>query len=353
MKKILYTIATFCMLSSASWFVTSCTVEADPAPSASASPSIAKVTPELGASNTVLTINGQGLGDIVYITFSKGNVRATINSTLNTENNLILRVPVDAIPGTQEIILKNRLGVETKVPFNVLGFATITEVSNYNFSKGSEITLTGKNLDDVTKVTLTGTTTEATIKAKTTTSLTVTMPAIAGSQTTLSITNGAGTTTTTQEFVSLDNAFKIFTDDYAAGFQDASWGAGGAISKTVFKTGTASYYKDYAAGNWHQMGFGWTAIKNDNYKFLSFWIKGGSKDMNLYISTPTSKSGFASFDEPTKIVVPANVWTYFKIPVGKLDLWATGAEFNQIGWRIQGPDGGDERFYLDDVIFVK
>ncbi|MCU0469325.1 MAG: hypothetical protein MUF58_12055 [Arcicella sp.] len=67
--------------------------------------------------------------------------------------------------------------------------------------------------------------------------------------------------------------------------------------------------------------------------------------MELFISSQTSKSGFASFDEPTKIA--------FKIPVAKLDLWATGTAFNQIGWRIKGPDGGDERFYLDDIIFIK
>lgn len=333
--------------------VWSCTVESEAPAAASAAPTIEKAMPALAASNAVITLTGKGLGDIQYITFSKGNVKAAVNSTFNTDNSLIFRVPTEAIPGNQEIILKNSLGIESKVAFNVLGFATIIDVSNYNFSKGSEITLTGKNLDDVTKVILVGTTTEVVIKAKTATTLVLTMPSTTLSQAALAITNGAGTTVTTQEFVSLDNAFKIFTDQYDNGYQDASWGSGGTISKTVFKTGTASVYKDYAAGNWHQFGFGWNATPNNGYKFLSFWIKGGTKEMALYISSQTSKSGFASFDEPTKIVVPANVWTYFKIPVGKLDLWATGTAFNQLGWRIQGPDGGDERFYLDDVIFIK
>lgn len=336
-----------------SWLATSCTVESEPAPSASTSPNIEKITPALAASNAVLTLTGKGLGGIQYITFSKGNVRGVINSTFNTDNTLIFRVPAEAIPGNQDIIFKNSLGVEVKVPFNVLGFATILDVSNYNFTRGSEITLTGKNLDDVSRVVLSGTTTEVSIKSKSATSLVLTMPSTTLAQSTLSITNGAGTTVTTQEFVSLDNAFKIFTDGYDNGFQDASWGAGGTVSKTVFKTGTASVYKDYAAGNWHQLGFGWNPTPNNGYKFLSFWIKGGSKDMELFISSQTSKSGFASFDEPTKIAVPANVWTYFKIPVAKLDLWATGTAFNQIGWRIKGPDGGDERFYLDDIIFIK
>ncbi|MEY4541102.1 MAG: hypothetical protein RLZZ306_2859, partial [Bacteroidota bacterium] len=78
-----------------------------------------------------------------------------------------------------------------------------------------------------------------------------------------------------------------------------------------------------------------------------------TKNMELFISTQRSKSGFANTDEANKIAVPANVWTYFKIPVAKLELWATGTSFNQIGWRIKGPDGGDERFYIDDLIFIK
>lgn len=31
----------------------------------------------------------------------------------------------------------------------------------------------------------------------------------------------------------------------------------------------------------------------------------------------------------------------------------TRAGINQVGWRIQGPDGSDETFYLDDVIFCE
>lgn len=341
------------ILLAAGSIVTSCTVESDAPASASSSPIIEKATPALAASNSLITLTGKGLGEIQYITFSKGNVKGEINSAFNTDNNLLLRVPVTAIPGMQEIILKNSLGVETKIPFNVLGFPTIVDVSNYNFSKDSEITLTGKNLDDVTKVVLTGTTTEATIKSKTATQLVLTMPSTTLSQATLSITNVAGTTATTQEFVSLDNAYKIFTEGYDNGYQDASWGAAGKISTTVSKTGTSSVYKDYAAGNWHQFGFGWNGLPNNGYKFLSFWIKGGSKNMELYISTQRSKGGFANTDEANKIAIPANVWTYFKIPVAKLELWATGTSFNQIGWRIKGPDGGDERFYIDDLIFIK
>lgn len=319
----------------------------------SLTPSAQEVSPPQGASNELLTVTGKDLSNVMTIYFDKENIPAAFNPNFNTGEAILFRVPADAVPGNQNIVFTNKDGTEFTIPFNVLGFANIISVSNYNFKANDEIVLTGKNLDDVTSVVFTGTTTEIEIVSKTPTTLTVKFPATTLSESTLEITNAAGLTRTTQSFVAIDNAFKIFTDNYAAGYQDASWGSGGVISTTEFKSGTASVYKDYAAGNWHQLGFGWTNTPNDNYEYLSFWIKGASANYDLYITTSASASGFASFDANTRITVPAEVWTYFKIPVTTLGLWSTAAEWNQIGWRIQGPDGQDERFYLDDVILIK
>lgn len=318
-------------------------------------PVIGEISPAQGASNTLLTLTGSDLRNVVTVVFANGNIKAEFNPNFNSNDAILFRVPTEAVPGTQDIILTNLNGTQVRVPFNVLGFANITDVSNYNFSEDTEITLTGKNLGDVNSVVFSGTTTEVEILAKTATTLTLKFPATDMYQTTLDITNEAGMARTTQSFVAIDNAFAIFRDDYAAGYQDASWGSGGTISTDEFKSGTASVYKDYAAGNWHQLGFGWTETPNDNYEFLSFWIKGGTAAFDLYISTSASPSGFASFDGFSKITVPANVWTYFKIPVSTLKLWGESGTtpWNQIGWRIQGPDGADQRFYLDDVIFIK
>lgn len=355
MKTNLIKIAT-CLFLLASFSIWSCTQENDPPAAASMNPSIAAISLEKAAANELLSITGTGLGGVQYIKFSKGNVPAGINSTLNTDKALLFRVPEDAIPGKQDIIFTNSAGVEFKMAFQVLGFAVVSQVSNYNFVKGTELTLTGKNLDDVKQVLLTGTTTEATIKSKTATTVTIIMPAAAAatSQTTLDIINESGPITTTQSFVAVDNAYKLFTEGYDNGTQDASWGAGGKISSDVAKSGSKSVYKDYAAGNWHQFGFGWNEIpKSAGYKFVSMWIKGGTKDMSLYISTESSKGGFASTDESTRIDIPANVWTYYKVSIEDLALYSKAPVFKQLGFRIKGPDGGDERFYFDDLILIK
>jgi len=313
-----------------------------------------QVSPAQGASKAVVTLTGAGLKDLRTISFDNGNVNATFNPVFNTDGAIIFRVPNDANPGDQRIVFTNANGYQYSVPFKVLGLPTIISVDNYNFKEGTTLTLTGKNLDDVSLVKFTGSDEVCAIVSKSATSLVITMPATAKYRTFLDITNQAGTVTTLEEFVSLTNNFKFFDDTYQNGEQDAAWGDAGFISTTEFKSGTASYGKNYQRGNWHQMGFGWNNISNDNYKYLSFWMKGGSVNIDMWIwsqQSPGNNDAYNNLNQ--KITVPANVWTYYKIPVSQLNLWANGPAFNQIGWRLKGPDVQDEKLYLDDVMLVK
>jgi len=313
-----------------------------------------QISPGQGASKSVVTLTGSGLEDLLTITFDNGNIDAPFNPVFNTDGAVIFRIPDDANPGDQHIVFTNANGYQYTVPFKVLGLPTITGVDNYNFNDGSTLTLTGKNLDDVLEVKFTGSTEVCAIVSKTATTLVITMPATTKYRTFLDITNQAGTITTLEEFVSLANNFKFFEDAYQNGEQDAAWGDPGFISTAVFKTGTASYGKNYQRGNWHQMGFGWNNITNDNYRFLSFWMKGGSVNIDLWVWSQQSPGGSDPYaNAGQKITVPANVWTYYKIPLSQLNLWANGPAFNQLGWRLQGPDGQDEILYLDDVMLVK
>ncbi len=346
-RMLIITIAGISILSS-------CEKKNDNEPSeASSNPKVDKIDPGKAASNEVLIITGSGIGGVTSIYLQKDSVPVSFNSNFNTATSLVIRVPTDAVPGEQNLLFKNSSGVEFSVPFNVLGFVTVTGVSDYNFSTGTNITITGKNMADISKVTFAGSTTELQVVSKTATSVVVKFPSTELNVSKLDITNEAGVTTTTEEFVNYEKAFKLFAEDYAAGYQDASWGNAGFISSTEFKTGSKSYGKVYAAGNWHQMGFGYTNIEKGSYRYISFYIKGASRNLPLWISTTSSTGGFASFNEDSKIDVPANVWTYFKIPVEKAGLWTTGATFSQIGWRIQGPEVQDETFYLDDVLLIK
>lgn len=320
-------------------------------------PVLGEITPAQGASNQLLTLTGSDLRDIRTIVFETGNVRADFNPNFNTDGAILFRVPVEAVPGSQNIILTNKNGTQLNVPFNVLGFANITDVSNYNFSQGSQIMLTGKNLGDVSQVVFTGTSTEVQIIAKTATTLTLEFPATTMTETALTITNTAGESTTTQLFVSLDNAAKVFfTDDFGPGYSASSWFVAGR-SEEEAKSGVASFSIEFCKGCWSFNGYAnWgTAATNDEYKYLSFWVKGSTTTQNLYIMSDKMEGGWDAWWAYNRIVVPANEWTYFKIPVSSLKLWA-GGDWNQLGWRLNGNDDtepGNKKFYIDDMIFIK
>ncbi len=308
------------------------------------------------SSGQLLTLKGKGVGDIRTIVFDKNNTPAGFYPTLNTESAILFRVPDTVLGGAQNIILTNSAGKSMTVPFKVLAYATVSGVSNYNFTAGSQITLTGNNLDDVSKITFSGSTVPITILSQSKKELTIELPAADINRAKLDIVNNTGTITTTQEFVNIDKAYQIFTDAYGDGWSDNSWGDGAKIYTNVFKTGTASVGKTYAKGNWHLIDFvNWWpgAAKDPAYKFLTVWIKGGSADQTLYLTSDKRPAGFGNSDRSTPLNVPANVWTYFKIPIADANLWATGDTFNQLGFWIAGPEGSDETFYFDDLLLVK
>ncbi|RCR65518.1 IPT/TIG domain-containing protein [Larkinella punicea] len=338
--------------------MTACEEDTDGRPQYTAGTPVAtKLAPDSAAGGTVVTLTGSGLGDMRSIVFEKDNVPAGFQPTLNTDQALIFRVPDEVVGGVQNVIFTNSEGRTVSVPFRVLAYPTVSEVSNYNFTKDSEITITGNNLDDVTSVKLTGTSDAATIVSKEKKKLVVKMPATTVNRATLDITNSTGLFRTTQEMVNKDKAYMIFGDTYGAGFQDGSWGDAGAVSTTEFKSGTASVGKNFQKGNWHLIAFAnWSASAisySADYTYVSGWIKGASADYSLYLTTDASKAGFGGFDDKNKIDVKAGVWTYFKIKLSDVDFWSAGKKLTQVGFRIQGPDAKDETFYFDDLMLIK
>jgi hypothetical protein len=314
------------------------------------------LTPSTASGGTLLTLTGTGLGDIRKIVFDKDSVPAPFYSTLNTESAIVFRVPDTVSGGAQNIVFTNGAGKTLTVPFTGLAFPSVTAVSNYDFEAGTELTLTGNNLETVSKVVLNNSTDQATIVSKSKKQLVIKMPATTVARAALNITNVTGTTLTTQEFVNLSQAFQIFTDDYGAGFENGSWGDAAFIATDEFKTGAKSIAKKYQKGNWHLIGlsnWGTGVAQDPAYKYLTVWIKGASRDYSLYIMSDKITGGYGNYLDANKINVPANVWTYFKVPLSTINLWATGSTFNQLGFRIQGPDAQDETFYFDDVLLVK
>ncbi|WP_128547363.1 IPT/TIG domain-containing protein [Larkinella soli] len=342
--------------------ISSCTKDTDGRPQIEpGNPTVSSILPDSAAGGAVVTIQGSGLGDMRTIVFEKQGVPAGFQPTLNSENALIFRVPEDASGGQQNITFTNSAGQSVSVPFRVLAYPSVTDASNFNFTKGTEITLTGNNFDDVTAVMLSdsvkGIADAATIVSKEKKKLVIKMPDSKLNRGTLVITNSTGRLRTKQEFINIANAYAVFTDAYGTGFQDGSWGDAAAVTTKEARTGTASIGKTYQKGNWHLIGLAnWSASAltySKDYTYVTGWIKGGSADYSLYLTTDAGKAGFGDFVATNKIDVKAGTWTYFKFNLADIDFWLPGKTLKQIGFRIQGPDKQDETFYFDDILLVK
>jgi hypothetical protein len=256
----------------------------------------------------------------------------------------------------------------------LIGFPVTTGASEYNFVGGEHYTIYGSNLKDVSKVVYTGTTTPLTINFTTPDSIGITLPTPDANfiQNSVDITTPVTTATTSFEFVNVNNAVVIFADDYAPGYVDANHWLVFNKTTSVAKRGTASLAALYPS-----QGYAVGGIKNvisqnggfifdPSYQYISFWVKGGTQDNTIYLSSgadwdnvggglqiPLSNS--TSPSQSLAIAVPANKWLYCKIPISTARLWASSPStpFSILGWSITGPSGADQTLYYDDVIFIK
>lgn len=343
-KKI--TLGLFVVLIAVAIGVASCKKDSNGAniSSASDSPKATIIDPGQGSAGNVLTLTGANLGGIQSIVFDNGMVPATFNPNFNTDGAVLFRVPDTANGGPQNIIFTNTLGKSVTVPFKVIALAVVSGVSGSDFVTGTQFTLTGNNLADVTKVVLTGTTDQATIISKSKKQLVISMPATAVFRAKLDITNLSGTSTTTQEFVSITNNFAFFAEDFGV-MQNWSWASASGPSTAFAVTGTKSLFATYTKGNWQALSLHKDdpKIVASNYTYLTFWVRGGTADTQLDVNSENGGS-------TNTITVPAGVWTYYKMPVlGFLN----GVSIERLDFKMHGPDNVDQTVYFDNILLVK
>ncbi|MGZ3763269.1 MAG: hypothetical protein ACXVB0_17200 [Mucilaginibacter sp.] len=320
-----------------------------------------------GNKGNYYVIHGTNLGSVTKVLFN--GVSAYFNPALVSDNTIVVNIPSN-VPTVGQT---NKLTVVTlhgKVDFGFTVLTpppTISSISDYDFIAGSKITLTGQSFATISNVGLTGSSATATIVAKTDTTLVLQMPVATVNRANLIFTYGSGTVTTTQEFVDLDNAYQIFVNNnFQNSWTDASWSGPSGVSTAASHSGTSSLLVTYPAGGWKIEG--WAAWNNPvkfaydpSYKYFTFWVKGGTVDHTLNIEGDKMVNGYGQ-NGNYPIVVPAKVWTYFKIPLGApsstdaklLNLWATGSPAQQLGFFLKGQSGDvDETMYFDEVAFVK
>ena len=315
-------------------------------------------------------LHGSNLGSATTITFN-GTI-AYFNRALSTDNTIIVAVPgltpYFGPKATDSLVVTTLYGT-AHYKFTIIPPPpTPMTYSNYNFSAGSQITLTGVGFGPVTDVKLVDSaqtdSTILTVVNQNDSVITVQFPSTDMIQGFLKFDYTAAgipaTAVTLQSFVDMDNAYVIFDDNFENGWADGSWTvAKPDISTSIFKTGTASFVGVYAAGNWQIEGFNnWypSLPYSADYQYVSFWIKGGVASHVINVETNTSSQEYGQ-NSSNPITVPANVWTYFKLPIsgiGSIDFWTPGSTLKQLGFFLKGQSGDvNETIYFDDVMLIK
>jgi hypothetical protein len=325
-----------------------------------------------GKKQNLYVIKGKNLGSVTQVKFN--GVSAYFNAALVSDNTIVLSIPQDIPTGPDQ---PNKLTVVTlhgSVDFSFTVLTpppTVSKVSDYNFRAGSQITLSGVSFATVTAITIKGTTANATIVSKVDTQLVIKMPATTMNRANLIFTYASGTATSSQEFVDLDNAYTFFYKDaYQNGWSDNSWAYPAGLSTAASHSGTSSIVATYPAGGWQIEGMAnWypSVDYSPDYKYLTFWVKGGTVTHTLVLVGDQMVGGYGQVQNANAyaaqlIVVPAKVWTYYKIPLGArtstnpnlLNFWANGTTSKQLGFFLQGQSGDvNETMYFDEIAFVK
>jgi len=342
MKKIIFNIPVLLVLSVVFAF-SACKKDGDGSPDYKAgSPATAiGIKPDSGSGGTTLTLTGTGLGQMRSIVFDNKNVPAPFQSTLNTEENIIFRVPDTAYGGPQNIIFTNVDGKVLKVPFRVLAYPVVSTIFPTDFIAGSTVTLMGSNLDDVTAVVLNGTSDAATIVSKSRGQLVITMPATTVNRGFLKITNATGTIVAPQEMVNVANASIVFDEALQNGFQDWGWGGSYTASTDDKITGLKSFKGAYdPSGSWGGIQLGGGNINITTEKYFTFWAKGADIDKNVSVNL--------NWNNTKTITIPANKWTYFRYTLAT-DFPGT-TSVNTVVFQIN--DAG-KTIYFDNIMLVK
>ncbi len=302
-----------------------------------------EINPGSAAGGEVITLKGSGIGQIRSIVFDKNNVPAPFLSTLNTETDLVFRVPDTAFGGPQNIIFTNADGKTLTVPFSVIALPNVTSAFPTDFETGTEITLNGNNLDDVSSVVLEGTTDACTIVSKTRKKLVLSMPASTADRAKLKLTNASGIRITDMEFVNVNRALTVFTEQLNNGFENWGWGGDYNASTDDKITGSKCLKAAYdPGGTWGGMQLGnGGSINVAGYKYFSFWVKGADVDKNVQF--------LLNWGNQKVITIPANKWSYFRYELAT-GYPGLGNSVNNVTFQIQ--EAG-KTLLFDNIMFFK
>ncbi len=249
------------------------------------------VTGKLG---NYYVLMGSNLGSTTKIAIN--GVSIYFNRAFNSDNAVIFSIPATVPyvqPQPNTIVVTTLHGTFTYKFTTLPPPPTITGTSDFDFQANTQITLTGKGFASVSAVKLRATGDAISIVSQNDSTLVMKMPASsAATESTLLFTftsgaNAAAQAASTAIFNDLDNGYIIFADNnFQNSWSDNSWSGPSGVSTAASHSGTASAEASYPAGAWQIEGWAnyYPSIAYDpTYKFLTFWVKGGTVTHTLVL----------------------------------------------------------------------
>ncbi|WP_166333079.1 IPT/TIG domain-containing protein [Sphingobacterium chungjuense] len=304
---------------------------------------IERIEPDSASGGAVLIVKGQGLGQISSVIFERDSVPATFNQVFNTDEALVFRVPDTASGGIQNIIFTNTRGDVGKATFRVIAVPSVLSVSSTDVTAGMELTMTGINLEDVSRVSLDSTDIDAEIISTSKKELIVRLPATSRPRVRLAILNSSGSSVTTQEFVYIENNYQIFGESMNTNINNSSWSASltNNSDPAYVRFGNTSLKAEYT-GSWGGLQLAMNTPVNLNpYRYVTFWVKGASVATNISFNF--------NWENTQTLAIPANTWKYFKIDLQTFK----GAGVVNLETFVMQINGDPHTLYLDNILLVK
>lgn len=169
------------------------------------------------------------------------------------------------------------------------------------------------------------------------------MPVSTADRAKLKITNASGIRITDMEFVNVNRALTVFTDQLNNGFENWGWGGDFNASADDKITGSKCMKAAYdPGGSWGGMQLGnGGSINVAGYKYFSFWVKGADVDKNVQF--------LLNWGNQKVITIPANKWTYFRYELAT-GYPGLGNSVNNVTFQIQ--EAG-KTLLFDNIMFFK